>query len=113
MTARWLEIRAEIDYEIEHRSYESLGHADRMSRFMATAATLNMTKTMNVDPSAEGQLNLSSPNFLSSNSLFTPEPQLKCNTLSQDTDKLNKTDYEHSEVGKIYEIKKTNYTDDE
>ena len=106
LTARWLELRAEIDYEVEHQSYESVGHVDRMLRVTATAAVRNITKTIDFHPSAECQSNLSSQNFISSNTLFTPAPQLNCNTMSRDTDKFNQTGYEHSEVEKSMKSKK-------
>ena len=46
LTARWLEKLAAFDYEIEHRSGKSIGHADCMSRLPATTAALNLNGTM-------------------------------------------------------------------
>ena len=60
LTARWLKKLAAFDYEIEHRSGKSIGHADCMSRLPATTAALNMTATMDVDASVFGQPNHSS-----------------------------------------------------
>ena len=54
LTARWLEKLAAFDYEIEHRSGKSIGHADCMSRLPATTDALNLTATMDFDVSVVG-----------------------------------------------------------
>ena len=45
LTARWLEKLAAFDYDIEHRSGKSIGHADCMSRLPSQTAAINMTTT--------------------------------------------------------------------
>ena len=54
LPARWLEKLAAFDYEIEHRSGKSIGHADCMSRLPTTTSALNMTATMDLDASVVG-----------------------------------------------------------
>ena len=56
LTARWLEKLAAFDYEIEHRSGKSIGHADCMSRLPTSAAAVNMTTTMDVNASTDDAL---------------------------------------------------------
>ena len=63
LTARWLGKLATFDYEVEHRSGKSIGHADCMSRLPATPAALNMTSNMDVDASIVGQPNHPSQNL--------------------------------------------------
>ena len=74
LTARWLEKLAAFDYEIEHRSGKSTGHADCMSRLPATTAALSMTATMDIDASVVGQPNHTLQNLPSFHSHTPPAP---------------------------------------
>ena len=98
LTARWLEKLAAFDYEIEHRSGKSIGHADCMSRLPATTAALNMTATMDVDASVVGQPNHSSQNLPSFNSHTPPAQPSHSTTIPRDTVQSNQADDEQSEV---------------
>ena len=111
LTARWLEKLAGFDYEIEHGSGRSIGHADCMSRLRASSAALNMTATMDVDASVVGQ-----PNHLPSFNSHTPPAQPShSTTIPRDTVKSNQTDDEQSGVKHSHEAgaKNDNQTDDE
>ena len=98
LTTRWLEKLAAFDYEIEHRSGKSIGHADCMSRLPATTAALNMTATMDVDASLVGQPNQSSQNLPSFNSCTPPAQPSHSTTIPRDTVQSNQTDDEQSGV---------------
>ena len=115
LTARWLEKHAPFDYEIEHRSGKSIGHADCMSRLPASTAALNMTATMDVDASVVGPPKHSSQNLPCFKS-HTPPAQLShSTTIPRDTVKSNQTDDEQSGVKHGHEAG-TNYnsqSDDE
>ena len=67
LTARWLEKLAAFDYEIEHRSGKSIGHADCMSRLPSEAAAVNMTTTMDASGSQSDTADVSLPTPSSSN----------------------------------------------
>ena len=58
LTTRWLEKLAAFEYEIEHRSGKSSGHADCMSRLPAQPAALNVTTITEICKDEE---NLSPP----------------------------------------------------
>ena len=96
LTARWLEKLAAFDYDIEHRSGKSIGHADCMSRLPATTAALNMTATMDLDASVVGHPNHSSQNLPSFNSDTSQAQRSHSTTIPQDTVKSNQTDDEQS-----------------
>ena len=98
LTARWLEKLAAFDYEIEHRSVKSIGHADCMSRLPATTAALNMTATMDLEASVFGQPNHSSQNLPSFHSHTPPEQLSHSTTIPRDPVKSNQTDDEQSGV---------------
>ena len=98
LTARWLEKLAAFDYEIEHRSGKSIGHADCMSRLPATTAALKLTATMDLDVSVVGQRNPSSQNLPSFNSHTQPAQPSHSTTIPLDTVQSNKTDDEQSGV---------------
>ena len=95
LTARWLKKLAPFDYEIEHRSGKSIGHADCMSRLPATTAALNMTATMDVDASVFGQPKHSSQNFPSYSHTPPAQPSHITN-IPRDTVQSNQTDDEQS-----------------
>ena len=116
LTALWLEKLAPFDdYEIEHRSGKSIGHADCMSRLPATTAAPNMTATMDVDASAVGQPNHSSQNFPSFNSHTPPAQPSYSTNIPRDTVQSNQTDDEQSGVKHGHEsgTNHNNQTDDE
>ena len=89
LTARWLQILAAYDFEIEHRSDKSFGHADCKSQLTATTTALNMTATMDVDASVVGQPHLSSQNLASFNSYTLPAQPSHSTTIPRDTNKSN------------------------
>ena len=115
LTARWLEKLAAFDYEIEHSSGKSIGHADSMTRLPATTAALNMTATMDVDASVVGQPNHSSQNLPCFNSHTPPAQPSHSTTIPRDPVKSNLTEGEQSEVKHGHEaVESTNgQTDDE
>ena len=113
LTARWLEKLAAFDYEIEHRSGKSIGHADCMSRLPATTAALNMTATMDVDGSVVGQPNHSSQNLPSFNRFTPPAQPSRSTTIPRDTVQSNQTDDKQSRVKHGHEAGANNsQTDD-
>ena len=115
LTARWLEKLAAFDYEIEHRSGKSIGHADCMSRLPATTAALNMTATMDLDASVVGQPNHSSQNLPSFNSHTPPAQPSHSTTIPRHTVQSKQTDYEQSRVKHGHEAgtNRNSQTDDE
>ena len=115
LTARWLEKLAAFDYEIEHRSSKSIGHANCMSRLPATTAALNMTATMDLDASVVGQLNHSPQNLPSLQSPTPPAQPSHSTTIPRDTVKSNQTDDEQSGVKHGHEAgtNRNSQTDDE
>ena len=115
LTARWLKKLAAFDYEIEHRSGKSIGHADCMSRLPATTAALNMTATMDLDASVVGPPNHSSPNFPSFNSHTPPAQPSHGPTIPRDTVQCKQTDDEQSGVKHGHEAgtNRNGQTDDE
>ena len=98
LTARWLAKLAAFDYEIEHRSGTSIGHADCMSRLPATTTALNMTATMGVGASVFGPPNRSSQHLLFLNSHTPPTQPSHSTNILWDTVKSNQTDDEQSGV---------------
>ena len=98
LTARWLEKLAAFDYEIEHRSGKSIGHADCMSRLPTSAAAVNMTTTMDVNASTDDapdvRTQLSSP----PNSQSQPAKPSTNTTTPRDFDGNPLTDTEQSDV---------------
>ena len=115
LTARWLGKLTTFDYEIEHRSGKSIGHADCMSRLPETTAALNMTATMDLDASVVGQPNHSSQNLPSFNSHTPPAQPSHSTTIPRDTVKSNLTDDEQSGVkhGQDASTNRNSQTDDE
>ena len=115
LTARWLEKIAAFDYEIEHRSGKSIGHADCMSRLPATTAALNMTATMDLEASVVGQPNHSSQNLPSFNSHTPPAQPSHSTTIPRDTVQSKQTDDEQSRVKHGHEAgtNRNSQTDDE
>ena len=115
LTARWLKKLAASDYEIEHRSGKSIGHADCMPGLPATTAALNMTATMDLDASVFGQPNQSSQNLPSFNSHTPPAQPSHSTTIPRDTVKSNQTDEEQSGVKHGHEANtnRNSQTDDE
>ena len=115
LTARWLEKLAVFDYEIEHRSGKSIGHADCMSRLPATTAALNMTVTMDIDAPLVGQPNHSSQNLPSFNSHTPPAQPSHSTTIPRDTIQSKQTDDEQSGFKHGHEAgpNRNSQTDDE
>ena len=116
LTARWLEKLAAFDYEIEHRRGKSIGHADCMSRLPATTAALNMTATMDLDASVNGQPNLCSQNLPSFNRHTPPAQPPHSTTIPRDTVQSNsQIDDEQSGVkhGHEADTNRNSQTDDE
>ena len=115
LTARWLEKFTAFDYEVEHRSGKSIGHADCMSRFPATPAALKMTATMELDASVVGQPNHFSQKLPSFNSHTPPAQPSHSTTIPRDTVKSIQTDDEQSGVKHGHEAgtNHNNQTDDE
>ena len=115
LTACWLEKLVVFDYEIEHRSGKRNGHADCMSRLLATTAALNMTATMYLDASVVGQPNHSSKKLPSFNSHTPPAQPSHSTTKPRDTIKRYQTDDEQSEVKHGHEAvtSHNSQTDDE
>ena len=114
--ARWLEKLAAFDYEIEHRSGKSIGHADCMSRLPATTAALNMTATMDLDASVVGQPNHSSQKVPSFNRHTPPTQPSHSTTIPRDTVQSKiQTDDEQSGVKHGHEAgtNRNSQTDDE
>ena len=56
LSARWLKNFAAIDFEIEHQSVKSIEHANCVAQLLPPAAAVNTATTIDVDPSADGQL---------------------------------------------------------
>ena len=115
LTTRWLEKLAAFDYEIEHRSGKSIGHADCMSPLPATTAALNMTATMRLEASVVGQPNHYSQNLPSFNS-HTPPAQLSHSTTRpRDTVQSKQSDDEQSWVKHAHDTgtNRNSQTDDE
>ena len=98
LTARWLEKLPAFDYDIEHRSGKSIGHADCMPRLPARIAALNMTATMELDASVVGQPNHSWQNLPSLSSHNPPAQPSHSTTIPRNTVKSNQTDDEQSRV---------------
>ena len=115
LTARWLEKLAPFDYEIEHRSGKSIGHADCMSRLPATTTALNMTAIMDLDASVVGQPNHSSQNIPSFNSHTPPAQPSHSTTIPRYTVQSKQTDDEQSGVKHGHEAgtNRNGQTDDE
>ena len=115
LTARWLKKLTAFDYEIEHWSGKSIGHAGCMSRVPATTAALNMTATIDVDASVVLQPNHSSQKLPSFNNHTPPAQPLHSSTIPRDNVKSNQTDDEQSGVKHGHEagINNNNQTDDE
>ena len=115
LTARWLEKLADFDNEIEHRSGKSIGHADCLSRLPASTPALNMTATMDLDVSVNGQPNHSSQNLPSFNSHTLPAQPSHSTGIPRDTAQSNQTDVEQSgvRIGNEDVENKNGQTDDE
>ena len=86
--------------EIEHRSGKSIGHADCMPRLTATTAAFKTTTTLDVDGQTQPSQNLPP-----SNSQTRPAQQSHSTTRPRDTDKINQTDDEQSDVEESYEAR--------
>ena len=115
LTARWLKKLAAFEYESEHRSGKSIGHADCMSRLSASTTALNMTATMDIDASVVGQPNHFLQNLPSFNSHTPPAQPSRSTTIPRDTVKSSQTDDEQSGVKHGHEAGAHNnsQTDDE
>ena len=97
LTARWLETFGAFDYEIEHRSGKSIGHADCMSTLPTSAAAVNMTTTVKVNASTDNALDVCAQLSSSLNSQSQPAKPSTNTTTPRDFDGNPLTDNEHSD----------------
>ena len=111
LSVRWLDKVAAVDHEIEHRRSKSIGQADCVSRLPPKVAAATMTTTAVNNPSLDGQPHSSSESLPSPNSQTPPAKQSKCTIILQDTNKVNQTDDEQSEVKQFQSWRKQKQSD--